>query len=115
MVNSVTSLTGRGLRDWLIQRVTALVMLVYAVVFLVFWCRHPEIDYRVWYEFFACRGIKVLNTLFWISLMLHAWIGLWTVTTDYLKALWLRLTVQIAIFLGLGGLFVWGMLIFWGV
>lgn len=115
MVGNITSLTGHGLRDWLIQRVTAVVVFAYVVVLGIFWLKHPEISYDVWHDFFACTTIKVLNSVVWLSLLLHAWIGLWTITTDYLKCFGIRLTIQIAIILVLFGLFFWGMFVFWGV
>lgn len=115
MVGNITSLTGRGLRDWLIQRVTALVIFVYIVVLGCFWFSHPHIHFMIWHDFFACTGMKILNSVMWLSMVLHAWIGLWTVSTDYLKCLTLRLTVQMLILLSLLSLFFWGILVFWGV
>lgn len=115
MVSNITSLTGRGLRDWLIQRISALVIGIYALVLGIFWLNHPDMDYETWRAFFACPWVKILNSIAWVSIILHAWIGLWTVTTDYLKSLWLRLTVQVLIMLSLSGLFFWGILVFWGV
>ncbi len=115
MVGSVTSLTGNGLRDWLIQRVSAVVIAVYVIILAVFWFSHPQMSYETWHDFFACPGIKIFNTIVWLALVLHAWIGLWTVTTDYLKCVCLRLSIQILILLSLLGLFIWGLFVFWGV
>jgi len=115
MVSNVTSLTGHGLRDWLIQRVSAVILAIYLAVLAGFLIKHPEISYEAWHGFFACTAIQVLSSLAWLSLVLHTWIGLWTVTTDYLKPLWLRLSLQMLIAAGLIGLFFWGILIFWRV
>lgn len=115
MVGNITSLTGNGLRDWLIQRVTAVIMLVYLIVIGVFLFQHPEMTYDDWTGFFACPWIRVINSIVWLSMITHAWIGLWTVTTDYLKSFALRLTVQMLIIISLLGLFFWGILVFWGV
>lgn len=115
MVGNITSLTGNGLRDWLIQRVTAVIMLIYVIVVGVFLLQNPEITYENWVGFFVCPWIRVINSVVWISMIAHAWIGLWTVTTDYLKGFALRLTVQMLIIISLLGLFFWGILVFWGV
>lgn len=115
MISNATSLTGRGLRDWLIQRVTAVVIAAYVIVLAWFWCSHPEMSYEAWHDFFSCMGIKVLSSVAWLSLVLHAWIGLWTIMTDYIKSLWLRLTLQTLISLSLLGLLFWGIFVFWGV
>lgn len=115
MVSNVTSLSGRGLRDWIVQRITAVFMGVYILVLAGFWVSHSEISFDTWSNFFSCPWIRILNSIMWLSLVLHAWIGLWTITTDYLKVLWLRLTIQMLVVFSLLGLFFWGILVFWGV
>jgi succinate dehydrogenase / fumarate reductase membrane anchor subunit len=115
MVSNVTSLTGKGLRDWLIQRFTAIVLGIYAISMIAFWFSHTPMDYSSWHHFYACTWIKVLNLVVLLSLVLHAWIGLWTITTDYIKCTRLRLTIQALICLILLGLFFWGILVFCGV
>lgn len=115
MISNVTSLTGKGLRDWLIQRLTAVVLGIYTITMAIFWFSHPSMDYATWHNFYACPWIKVLNLVAWLSLVLHAWIGLWTVTTDYIKCTRLRLTIQALICLILLGLFFWSVLVFFGV
>jgi len=47
-------------------------------------------------------------------LVLHAWIGIWTVTTDYLRQMGLRVTVQVLVALFLISQFIWGLMIIWG-
>lgn len=50
-----------------------------------------------------------------LSLIAHAWIGIWTVTTDYIKPLWLRLSMHGLVILALLLYVVWGVHIIWGV
>ena len=115
MVGNATSLTGKGLRDWLLQRLTAVVLLAYVIVLSVFWFRHPYMDYDTWHGFFSCIWIKIFSLVVWFSIFLHGWIGLWTVTTDYIKCYCLRLTLQALIFLTLLGMFFGSILVFCGV
>jgi succinate dehydrogenase / fumarate reductase membrane anchor subunit len=115
MVGTVTSLTGNGLRDWLLQRVSAIFIGLYALFLCVIFMR-VEFTYDLWRSFFYCRFIQVANTLTMLFIVIHAWVGLWTVTTDYLnKCTCLRLLVQGLIALALLVTFVWSLSLFWGV
>ncbi|MBX9703145.1 MAG: succinate dehydrogenase, hydrophobic membrane anchor protein [Silvanigrellaceae bacterium] len=113
MVN-VTSLTGNGLKDWLIQRITAVYFALYSIFILGFLCYHPQLQYEVWANLFHCRIFKVASILALAALLLHSWVGLWTITTDYLKCVYMRFTAQLFILLWLLGQFFWGLLIVWG-
>lgn len=114
MVTNVTSLTGNGLKDWLIQRVTAVYFAAFAVFLMVFLALHPELTFEQWQGLFHCRLMQIAFVIALISLSLHAWIGLWTVTTDYMKCTALRLSVQLLVALWLLGQFIWGLIIVWG-
>lgn len=114
MVTNVTSLTGNGLKDWLIQRVSAVVLGLYLVLMLVFFVTHGHVTYEQWNTWVHCKIVLVINVLMMISLVLHAWIGLWTVTTDYLKSTCVRLPIQMLIVLGLMSMLIWFFMILWG-
>lgn len=113
-INNVTSLTGNGLRDWLIQRVTSLVMLAYIIFLLGFFVTHTAIDYTLWHGLFSHTGMRLFSSLFLLSLLWHAWVGMWTIITDYIKPFVLRLFMQLLIIIGLLLCFIWGLAIFWG-
>ena len=113
-LTNVTSLTGNGLRDWLIQRVTSLVMLFYIVFLLGFFVSHAALDYVAWHSLFSHTAMRLFSTLFLLSLVWHAWVGMWTIVTDYIKPLAWRLMGQILIIIGLLLCFIWGLAIFWG-
>lgn len=114
MVTNVTSLTGNGLKDWLIQRVTAVYFAVYSVFLLVFLITHPDLTYSQWHTLFQCRLFQIASVIGLLSLSLHAWIGIWTVTTDYMKCTAIRLSVQFLVVLWLLSQFIWGLMIVWG-
>lgn len=113
-LTNVTSLSGNGLRDWLIQRVTSMVMLFYIVFLLVFFVAHSSLSYEQWHGLFSHSVMRLFSTLFLLSLLWHAWVGMWTIVTDYIKPFALRLSVQILIIIGLLLCFIWGLAIFWG-
>lgn len=114
MVTNVTSLTGNGLKDWLIQRVTAVYLAGYALFLFAFLMLHPNLLYFEWQRLFSCVWVQVASVIALFTLLLHAWIGIWTVTTDYLKPTLIRLPIQLLIALFLLGQFIWGLMIVWG-
>lgn len=113
MVSSVTSLTRNGLRDWLIQRFSAVVVGVYTIFLLAYIVFHQPLTYSLWYGLFHNKCMQLASLMTLLSLLLHAWIGVWTVTTDYLKPFYLRLFVQVAVVLFLLACFMWGVDIIW--
>ncbi len=114
MVTNITSLTGNGLKDWLIQRLTAVYLMFYTLYVVVFLAMHPQLSYADWNALFQCKAFQITTLLALLALTLHAWIGLWTVTTDYLKCTALRLSIQSLILLVLLAQFLSGVMIIWG-
>jgi succinate dehydrogenase / fumarate reductase membrane anchor subunit len=114
MVTNITSLTGNGLKDWLIQRVTAVYFAVYSLYLLGFLLFHPNLNFTQWHELFSNTVFQIATLISLLALSLHAWIGIWTVTTDYMKCTAIRLSVQLIVALWLLSQFTWGLMIVWG-
>jgi succinate dehydrogenase / fumarate reductase, membrane anchor subunit len=114
MLKLVTTLGRSGLQDWLIQRISAVILAVYSLTLLIYWLWQPAANFNVWQHLFNNIFIKYATLIALLSLIAHAWIGLWTVTTDYLKSTWIRLSLQFIIFILLLFYFVWGVQILWG-
>ena len=114
MVSNVTSLTGNGLKDWLVQRVTAVYFMIYSVFLLGFILMHPHLQFDQWQALFHCRWFQIASMVALVTLSLHAWIGVWTVTTDYINCTVIRLSIQMLVVLLLLGQFIWGIMIVWG-
>lgn len=115
MVRASTSFGKSGLQDWLFQRVTAVILAAY-FGYLFFYClQHPGFQYQEWRHLFQCAWMRYATILALVSVLVHAWIGLWTVSTDYLKPTWLRFTTQIFFILLLLGYLMWGIHIVWSV
>jgi len=115
MVANITSLTGNGLRDWLIQRVTAVILGLYFLLLLGFAYLHPDLQYQYWSALFQLSWFRIASLLTLIALMLHAWIGIWTVTTDYLHGAGVRICVQLVVIIVLLASLIWGVEILWGL
>ena len=121
MVKSVLGVNHQGLTDWLIQRVSAVVMVFYSIGLLAYLVMNSPMDYTNWHLLFSHGWMKLATILFILCLLFHAWIGMWTVFTDYLtvrqmgpKANVVRLVVQVAMALALFVVIVWGIQIIWG-
>lgn len=115
MVKNATSYTGNGLRDWLVQRVSAVILGLYLVFLTVFIVAHPQMDYVTWQGLFGQIWVKVFTFLALLSLYAHAWIGIWTVLTDYIKPTWLRVSLTFLVILALLAYLIWGIAIVWSI
>ncbi len=112
MVNRVIVGAHYGLKDWLAQRVTALVMIAYTVIFLVALGR-GTVSYASWKALFAQEWMRFATLLFVASVLIHAWVGVRNVWMDYIKHTGLRLALQIVTILWLVGCAGWAMQILW--
>ena len=105
---------GSGIQDWLMQRLTAVIMLVFIAYWLVIGYAYGPMDYTAWRALFDGNCAKISTLIMLIAVAWHAWIGLWTITTDYIKPTLLRLLVQWAFVVSLAVYVIWGILILWG-
>jgi succinate dehydrogenase membrane anchor subunit len=104
-----------GLRDWLAQRVTAVVMTLYTLLFLVILVAAPPRHYVAWKSLFAAQPMKLATFVFLISLFFHAWIGLRDILMDYVKPAAWRLSLQVLVILALVAYAGWSLQILWSV
>jgi len=102
-----------GLKDWLAQRVTALVMAVYVITFVVILLACPPQLYEQWRALFGNQIMRIATLVFFISLFWHAWIGMRDILMDYVKPTGVRLGLEIAVVLVLAGYAVWAVQILW--
>lgn len=96
MVNRILVGAHYGLKDWVIQRATAIVMALYTVVFFVVMVIVGPDSFAAWRGIFANGFMKFATFLFFISLFYHAWIGIRDIWMDYIKPDGLRLLLMIA-------------------
>lgn len=115
MVRNATGLTGSGFRDWLLQRITGAFLGIYFVCLVGYLLFAPTITYDAWHALFHCNLVKGATVIVLLSLIAHAWIGLWSVVTDYIHCVSIRFTVQIIFITALIAYFIWGIAIVSGV
>lgn len=114
MVTNSTSLTHNGIKDWLIQRVSAVILAAYIVLLLCLMVAHPNIDYATWSALFQPLWMKCFTLLAMLSLIAHAWVGVWTVLTDYLHCAYARAVLMIVFILAFLFYLAWIIEILWG-
>lgn len=103
-----------GVKDWIAQRGTAVVMAIFTVVLLaqVLLTSGP-LGYYHWASIFSAQWMKVLTLVTIVSLAYHAWIGVRDIWMDYIKPVFLRLTLQIASIAWLVGCAGWAVQVLW--
>jgi succinate dehydrogenase / fumarate reductase membrane anchor subunit len=122
MVNSVTSLGRSGLSDWLVQRVSALVMTAYIFFMVGYFAINPSPSFEQWQALHGSLAMRIFSLLTILSIAAHAWIGLWCVLTDYItvrligpKATPIRMFLQLAMIALILFYVVWAIDILWGI
>ena len=104
-----------GLRDWLAQRVTAVVMAVYAIVFALYAIFVLPPGYEAWAGLFAPLWMKCATLVVLVMLIYHVWIGMREIFMDYVKPTWIRLSAYVLTILWLTACAVWSVQILWRV
>ena len=122
MVTNITSLGRNGVYDWLVQRISAVILLTYFIFLALYVGTNPELTYPQWQGLFSSIGMRAFTLLALLSLCAHAWIGMWTIFTDYLTraalggaATAVRLGFQLLCLLVLFAYFVWCVQILWSI
>lgn len=122
MVTAVTSFGRSGVSDWLIQRFSAIILAAYTFFIVGFLITHPGLDFVTWKHLFSQLWVRIFSLLALLSVAAHAWIGLWSVITDYVtsrvmgpKALVLRILILAVYALVTLSYLVWGVQILWGI
>ena len=113
MTNRIVTGAHYGLRDWLAQRITAVIMAIYSVIALIVLLSGHPITYAVWRDLFAQGWMRVATLLFMASLAWHAWVGVRDILMDYIKPAGLRLTLEVIVLLMIAAYVGWTIQILW--
>ena len=122
MVKSVTSLSSSGLSNWMLQRVSALIMTAYLIFMVAYFFVNPSPSYDQWLSLHSSLAMRIFSLLTILSIATHAWIGIWCVLTDYItvrligpKATPIRMFLQLAMIAVILFYVVWTIDILWGI
>ena len=102
-----------GLRDWLAQRVTAVVMALFTLAIVVQVVMPGPLDYYRWSGIFAHQWMKVLTFVTIAAILWHAWVGVRDVLMDYVQSMGVRLGLQVLTIAWLVGCAGWAVQVLW--
>lgn len=103
-----------GTRDWLAQRVTAALMALFTVLLLaqVIFTKGP-LGYDRWAGIFSSQWMKVLTFVVILALLYHVWVGMRDIWMDYVKPVWLKLSLDVFTIVWLVACTGWGIQVLW--
>ncbi len=103
-----------GLRDWLAQRVTAVLMALFTIALLaqVILFKGP-IGYDKWAGIFSQQWMKCLTFAVIIAMLYHVWVGVRDIWMDYVKPVSIRLSLQVFSIVWLVGCAGWAIQVLW--
>jgi len=113
MVNRIVVGAHYGLRDWLAQRITAVVMAIYTVILALALVAISPVGYDNWRALFANGFMRVATFVFFVCLFYHVWIGVRDIFMDYIKPTGVRLVLHVIVILLLVGYTGWAAQTLW--
>jgi succinate dehydrogenase / fumarate reductase membrane anchor subunit len=96
-----------GFRAWIVQRLSAIYLLVFFLISLVWILKTPVVTFDIWLTMLQSPVSIVLIALFFLAVFIHAWVGVRDIVIDYVHPFVLRLTLLSLILLFIFGLGVW--------
>lgn len=121
MVGIVSSFSQSGVTNWLVQRISAVVMTAYIFFVTAYLLANPGISYAQWAELNSLLSMRLFSLITMASIASHAWIGIWCVLTDYVterllgpKADIIRKVLQVCMIAVILIYLVWAIDILWG-
>ena len=112
-MNRLLYLYSHGISRWLLQRLTAVVMTIYTLLFAAVLLVVRPAGYSGWKHLFDVQAVKICTFAFILSLLLHAWLGVQGVLADYIQAQVARRTLKWSVAGLLAGLGLWSVFILW--
>jgi succinate dehydrogenase / fumarate reductase membrane anchor subunit len=102
-----------GIRDWLAQRVTAVLMALFTLALLIQLLMPGALGYDRWAGIFSQQWMKLLTFVVVVALAVHAWVGMRDIFMDYVKPVGIRLGLQVATIVWLLGCTGWAVQVLW--
>jgi len=83
-----------GMTQWLYQRFTAFFMIAYSAI-IVFYLLFYTFTYESWVAFMSPLWMRWATSIFFIFMIIHAWIFFQHVIDDYIKLIFLKAFINI--------------------
>ena len=114
MVGRIVTGAHYGLRGWLMQRVSAVVMAVYAL-FIAGWALfNSPIGYEALTSLFSSNVVRSFTLLVLLAVFSHVWVGVRDIVMDYVQPAGARLAIHVLVILALLMYAIWAVQILWG-
>jgi succinate dehydrogenase / fumarate reductase membrane anchor subunit len=104
-----------GLSDWLMQRITAVVITLYVLLFLGVLLFKPGMNLAAWRDLFGSTSFKLATFTALVSTFLHVWVGMRDIIMDYIRPTGIRLTLEVLVIGALVAYTGWSIQILWGI
>ncbi|MDE0053916.1 MAG: succinate dehydrogenase, hydrophobic membrane anchor protein [Gammaproteobacteria bacterium] len=120
VVTNAASPGRRGLVDFLVQRVSAVILGLFALCVGGWFAVNPGAGHAELAGYLGTPVMLAFASVAIASLIAHTWIGMWTIGTDYLRphyfgrvARGVRLAYQVAVVLVLLAYGAWAITVIW--
>jgi succinate dehydrogenase / fumarate reductase membrane anchor subunit len=116
MVKKNITGAGYGFNSWLQQRVAAVIMLVFALAFLVFIFYAAfslNSSFSSWQNLFSYKSTKIIVQIFFIALLWHAWVGVRDIWMDYIQCATRKLILHTLTLLWLVASLIYSVSVIW--
>ena len=110
----VTTGAHYGWKDWLAQRITGAIILLFVVAILVKFLISGN-SYDAWHSYMTTVPMKFLTLFTILAACYHAWIGVRDIWMDYVKNAGVRLALHIFTILWLLGCAAYGVSALWSI
>jgi len=115
MVDRVVTGAHYGLRGWLVQRVSAVVMAAYALFIAGWVLLNSPVGYDEWTALFSSNVVRSFSLLALLAVFSHVWVGVRDIVMDYVKSPGVRLVIHVLVILALLLYAIWSVQILWGM
>jgi len=99
--------TVTGLRAWLVQRFSAVFMLIISVLLVMVFLSQESLTYEQWVGFMRHPVSEMAGVLFFFAMLIHAWVGMRDIIMDYVHGLSVRVILLVTIALTLIAMGLW--------
>ena len=97
MVSKIVVGAGFGFKGWLLQRVTAFLIVSYIVYALLMLLFSQPSSHSDWVGFFSASITKYFTLLAFLATFYHAWVGSKDIIMDYVKPTLIKLSLYVTL------------------
>ena len=115
LVDRIVTGAHYGLGDWLLQRITAVLMALYLLFIAGYVGLHPDFGYDRWTGLLSNQVMRAFSLLFLLAVYYHAWVGVRDIVMDYVKSAGVRLAIYVIVIAALLLYVIWSVQILWGL